>query len=291
MDSTPLFVQYYNIILLFKCYCKTISERGIELLREKIYRSIVELTNGRWSSFLLKRFTTSRISKRLISSYINIYGIKLDEVSEKKEEFQNLQEFFIRHLKEDARLIEVGKHVYTSPVDAKIESFGDIQKNTIFYVKGKSYDLKDLLAKEEIVDQYVNGKYIVFYLSPADYHRFHSPIDGKVVNQFTLGRKSYPVNSLGLTYGNQPISKNYRQITELVTNNGSRCAFIKVGAMFVNSIHITNTKEEWNKGEEVGFFGFGSTVVMLFNENSIQFLENVVQGTHIQVGQAFAHML
>lgn len=261
------------------------------MIREKLYRSIVELTNGRWSSFLLQHFTTSRISKKIISSYINIYGIKLDEVSEKQETFQNLHEFFIRRLREDTRLIAEGKNVYTSPVDAKIESFGDIEKNTIFYVKGKAYDLNDLLGKEEIVNQYLNGKYIVFYLSPADYHRFHSPIDAKVVRQFTLGRKSYPVNSKGLTYGNQPISKNYRQISELVTENGSQCAFIKVGAMFVNSIHITNTSDNWNKGEEVGFFGFGSTVVLLFNENSVQFLENVVQGTHIQVGQAFAHML
>ncbi|WP_312753042.1 phosphatidylserine decarboxylase [Rummeliibacillus suwonensis] len=261
------------------------------MLREKLYRSIVELTNGRWTSFLLKHFTTSRISKRLISSYIHIYDIKLDEVSEKKEDFRNLHDFFIRRLRENARLIEEGACVYTSPVDAKIESFGDIEKNTTFYVKGKTYDLKDLLGKDEIVNHYINGKYIVFYLSPADYHRFHSPIDAKVIRQFTLGRKSYPVNRLGLTYGNQPISKNYRQITELITKNGSRCAFIKVGAMFVNSIHITNTSEKWNKGEEVGFFGFGSTVVMLFNENSIQFSENVIQGMHIKVGQAFAHML
>lgn len=261
------------------------------MLKEKLYRTIVELTNGRWSSFLLKHFATSSISKRFISSYIRIYDIKLDEVSEKKEDFQNLHDFFIRGLKENARIIEAGDQVYTSPVDAKIESFGDIEKNTIFYVKGKSYDLKDLLGKDEIANHYLNGKYIVFYLSPADYHRFHSPIAAKVTNQFILGRKSYPVNSVGLTYGKQPISKNYRQITELVTNNGARCAFIKVGAMFVNSIHITNTNDEWKKGEEVGFFGFGSTVVMLFTENSIRFLDNVKQDKHIQVGQAFAHML
>ncbi|MGG0657588.1 phosphatidylserine decarboxylase [Rummeliibacillus pycnus] len=260
-------------------------------MREKFYRSVVELTNGRWSSFLLKHFTTSRISKKLISSYIKIYGINLEEVSEKHESFPSLHEFFIRKLSENARLIANGKDVYTSPVDAKIESFGDIENNSIFYVKGKTYDLKDLLGKEEIVNRYLNGKYIVFYLSPADYHRFHSPMDAKVASQYTLGRKSYPVNSLGLTYGNQPISKNYRQITELVTENGSRCAFIKVGAMFVNSIHITNTSTNWNKGEEVGYFSFGSTVVLLFDENSVEFLENVVQGTHIQVGQAFAHML
>ena len=54
-----------------------------------------------------------------------------------------------------------------------------------------------------------------FYLSPADYHRIHSPIDGAVLRQYTLGNTSYPVNRLGLTYGKKPISHNYRQVTEL----------------------------------------------------------------------------
>ncbi len=115
------------------------------MIREKLYQSIIELTNGKWSSFLLQHLSTSRLSKKFISSYIQVYGIKLDEVSEKKEDFQNLHDFFIRNLKANARLITEGKNIYTSPVDAKIESFGDIEKNTIFYVKGKTYDLKDFI--------------------------------------------------------------------------------------------------------------------------------------------------
>ena len=67
--------------------------------------------------------------------------------------------------------------------------------------------------------------------------------------------------------------------------------FIKVGAMFVNSIKLTNTSTEWKKGEEVGYFTFGSTVVMLFEKDAIQFTEQVKQGASIKVGEAFASML
>ncbi len=259
------------------------------MLREKYYRSLVELTNGRWSSTILRGVAGSRFSKRIISSYIRLYGIDTQETE--NNTYHNLHDFFTRKLKQGARPIAEGTELYTSPVDGKIESCGDIVENSIFLVKEKRYNLVDLLGKEGNIAKYINGKYIVFYLSPADYHRLHSPIDGEVIKQFTLGRKSYPVNSLGLTYGDQPISKNYRQITELQTANGATCAFIKVGAMFVNSIHLTNTTTEWKKGEEVGFFSFGSTVVMLFEPNSAEFLEQTVPGQKIQVGQAFAHML
>ena len=68
-------------------------------------------------------------------------------------------------------------------------------------------------------------------------------------------------------------------------------AFIKVGATFVNSIKLTNNSMQWKKGEEVGYFSFGSTVVMLFEQNTIEFTENVTSGAKIKMGEAFATML
>lgn len=128
-------------------------------------------------------------------------------------------------------------------------------------------------------------------MSPADYHRVHSPVDAQIGRQYILGNNSYPVNQMGLKYGKKPISGNYRMISELQLSNGDQAAFIKVGAMFVNTIQLTNTSNEWSKGEDIGHFSFGSTVVMLFEEHSIEFLQNVQQGYHIQVGEAFCNML
>lgn len=260
-------------------------------MKEKLYQGLIELTNGKQSSNILQTIAKAKWSKRIIPSYMKVYDINLEEVSKKPQQFSSLHDFFTRELLEDARPIAQSPSTFASPVDAKIESFGRIEWDMTFQVKRKPYALQDLLGNDERATKYIDGYYVVFYLSPADYHRIHSPIDGKVLRQYTLGNKSYPVNKLGLTYGKKPISHNYRQVTELKLADGKQVAFIKVGATFVNSIVLTNRSEHWKKGQEVGYFSFGSTVVMLFEKDSIEFTENVVKGSAIRMGEAFANML
>ncbi|MEG0472101.1 MAG: phosphatidylserine decarboxylase [Solibacillus sp.] len=260
-------------------------------MKEKIYQSLIELSNGKTSSKILQLAVQSAASKKFIRSYSHLYEINLEEVSKSTEQFLSLHDFFTRHLKEEVRPVDQQPNKFTSPVDAKIEAFGEIVDGMTFTVKNKPYSLMDLLGNEAQAKRYENGQYIVFYLSPADYHRIHSPIDGHVKRQYVLGRKSYPVNQMGLTFGKKPLSHNYRMISEIEYNNEQTTAFIKVGATFVNSIELTNVTTTWQKGEEVGYFTFGSTVVMLFEENAVQFNERVVQGTMIKMGEAFASML
>lgn len=259
-------------------------------MKEQVYRKLVELSNGKISSTLLKKFSTAKISKTLIPSYIKFYDINTKEVSKNLKEFTSLHHFFVRTLKEDVRPIEHGDNIFTSPVDAKIESFGLITSDITFVVKEKHYSLFDLLGNDEMARKYQGGQYIVFYLSPADYHRMHCPMSGNVTKQYVLGRKSYPVNQMGLTFGKKPLSHNYRMISELEYRD-KYYTFIKVGAMFVNSIELTNKSTQWKKGEEVGYFTFGSTVVMLFEKDSVKFIEQVKQGASIKVGEAFATVL
>lgn len=259
-------------------------------MKQKVYQTMIELTNGKVTSALLKNFATSSVSKYLIPSYSKLYAINTQEVSKSLQQFSTLHDFFTRELKQEARPIASSQDSIVSPVDAKIESFGEITAGQNFTVKGKPYRLVDLLGKEERAVAYEEGQYIVFYLSPADYHRMHSPLDATVLRQYTLGQQSYPVNQAGLSYGKQPLSHNYRMVTQL-QHDKLRCDFIKVGAVFVNSIALTNTTDEWHKGEEVGYFSFGSTVVMLFEKDSIVFTEAVVKDRMIRVGEAFATML
>ncbi|SOC20700.1 phosphatidylserine decarboxylase [Ureibacillus xyleni] len=260
-------------------------------MKEKIYQRLIELTNGKYSSLLLKSIVTSSFSKNLIREYSKVYEIELAEVSKDLNSFTSLQDFFTRQLKTEARTIDANAETFVSPVDAKIESFGTILENAVFTVKNKPYTLIDLFGKEELAKKYINGKYIVFYLSPANYHRIHSPFDATVVRQYVLGNKSYPVNNTGLTYGKKPLSHNYRMISELQYQNNKNFTLVKVGAMFVNSIKLTNTSNQWKKGEEVGYFAFGSTVVMFFEENTIAFTENLVQGYEVKMGERIAIMI
>lgn len=260
-------------------------------MREKLYQSMIELTNGKWSSSIIQSFSQSKISKKMIPSYIKYFNITIQDASRNLNEFSTLHDFFIREVKKESRPIHEDSSSVISPVDATIETFGDITADASFQVKNKWYTLANMLGSTKIANQYKNGKYIILYLSPAEYHRIHAPVDGKVMRQYVLGKKSYPVNRWGLQYGKETISGNYRLLTELLMPNGNHCFHIKVGAMFVNSIELTNTSLEWNKGDEVGYFSFGSTVVMLFEEDSITFSSNVKQGTFVRMGEKLANML
>ena len=260
-------------------------------MREKLYQTMIELTNGKWSSSLIRSFTKSSVSRRMIPYYINYFNISTQDTIQKSTDFTSLHDFFIRKVKVESRPIDREFNSIISPVDATIETFGDITGDGLFYVKQKTYTLQDMLGSEKIASSFQNGKYIILYLSPAEYHRIHSPVDGKVLSQYSLGEKSYPVNKWGLQYGKQTISGNYRMLTELEMPNEKKCIHIKVGAMFVNSIELTNNSTVWNKGEEVGYFSFGSTVVMLFEADSVVFSNKVHPGKFVRMGENVANML
>ncbi|WP_019415534.1 phosphatidylserine decarboxylase [Paenisporosarcina sp. TG20] len=260
-------------------------------MKRKVYQMLIELTNGRWSSQAIQRFAKSSLSKKVIPSYIRTYGIQMHEVSQSIETFPTLHDFFIREIDSKHRPIADGELVANSPVDGKVESVGSITSTGTFVVKEKSYTVTDLLGNAEQALSYVNGTYMVFYLSPADYHRIHSPVNGHVKKQLTIGEKSYPVNQSGLTYGKAPISGNYRQITHLICPNLKKCAVISVGAMFVNSIQITNSSRDWKKGEEIGYFTFGSTVVLLFEKDAFQMDSSITAGSRVRVGEIIGSMV
>jgi phosphatidylserine decarboxylase len=257
-------------------------------MKKIIYQRTIELTNGPVTSALFKYFSRSKSSRWIIPNYIKTYKIETGDLVEQVSTFPTLHDFFIRKLTPVSRPL-AGTPV-TMPVDGKIEIFGDLYDGLNFQVKNQQYSLADLLGNSDLADHFSNGKYAVLYLSPADYHRIHSPADGTVINQYVKGKKSYPVNSSGLMYGKSPISGNYRMVTELETAFG-RMLLVKVGAMFVNSIELTNLSEQWHKGEEVGYFSFGSTVVLFFEKNQIEFCEGLTNGQPVKMGEALANML
>lgn len=257
-------------------------------MKKKLYQYTIELTNGPVTSNLLQRFAKSSGSRSIIPNYVRTYKINTADIEMPMESFPSLHDFFIRKLRPGTR--PQAETAVVSPVDGKVEIAGKIHPDSSFVVKGLKYSLAELLGSDELAKRYANGNYTVLYLSPADYHRIHSPVEGTVLRQFVLGKKSYPVNQSGLLYGKAPISGNYRLITELATAGGKVLA-VKVGAMFVNSIELTNRGDVWKKGEEVGYFSFGSTVVLFFEPDRFRFTDNIVDGEPIKVGEAMANML
>lgn len=253
-------------------------------MQRYLYRFFIELTNKRWSSRLLERYTGSSLSKPMIRPFMKAYRINEQEMAYPVEHYQTLHDFFMRQLVTDARTIDYGEDHVISPVDAMLAETGMITSGYEIMVKGKSYSVTEMLGSNEKAAAYEKGTFLVFYLSPSHYHRIHSPINGRVVQKWTLGKHSYPVNRHGLKYGRAPLAKNYREITELEFETG-KMAVVKVGAMFVNSIERSHNRLTWRQGEEVAYFNFGSTVVLLFEPGTFALNERLSVPCEIKVGE------
>ncbi|MEH7129996.1 MULTISPECIES: phosphatidylserine decarboxylase [Neobacillus] len=251
---------------------------------ESFYRLMIELTNGRWTSGILRRFARSPVSRFVVPSFAKIYHLNQEEMEKGLSEYPTLHDLFVRTLKKEARKIDKGNNTVVSPVDAVIEDVGPITETSDILVKGKTYSIEEMLGNHELLVKYLSGTYMILYLSPSHYHRIHSPVNGIVTKQWTLGAKSYPVNRLGLKYGVRTLAKNYRVITEVKTDFG-HVSIVKVGAMFVNSIETTHMGSELEKGGEMAYFSFGSTVVLLFEKDIFQIDSTLQTPKEIKVGE------
>ncbi|MDX8045292.1 phosphatidylserine decarboxylase [Gracilibacillus sp. S3-1-1] len=236
-----------------------------------LLKSLVELTGNRFVSRKLATFTESKYSKFLVPAFASIYKIDQEEMRDPLSSYPSVQALFTRKLKQDLRPIDSHEASAVSPVDGVLNDYGTIQDGIAFSVKGKQLSIDELLGSKTKASRYNGGSYMVIYLSPQHYHRIHSPVSGRIVDNYTLGGKSYPVNKLGEKYGKRPLSTNYRRITEVDTEHGF-CAIVKVGALNINSIQLTYEGNKLVKGQEIGYFSFGSTVILLFEQLSFSTL-------------------
>ena len=213
---------------------------------EGIYRLLIGLLNRKIFSQLVSIFSKSKISRFFIPIYSKVYQLNLEEMEKPLKEYNTIHELFTRKLQNGARLIDENPLAVVSPVDAILQEYGIIDDHHCVTVKGKDYSITEMLGGTEKVQKYRNGTYMIFYLSPSHYHRIHSPVSGRISNQWSIGSKSYPVNQFGLKYGKSPLAKNYRMITELEYNEGT-VAVVKVGAMYINSIVKLSTENHLRK--------------------------------------------
>ncbi|MDO4814878.1 MAG: archaetidylserine decarboxylase [Gemella sp.] len=259
------------------------------MLKKRLFQICVELTNGKLSSKAIQKLTKSSASRLLIPAFIKTYGINTYEPLKEISEFKNLNEFFIREIHPKLRPIAEGEEVIASPTDGLISEIGKIDEDASFVVKGQEYSVKTLLADKNRAKELAGGTYMVVYLSPKNYHRIHIPTSSNKIEEYTLGRHSYPVNKLGLELGDNVLSYNYRRVFK-ISNDKINYDLVAVGAQNVNSIISTHKTEVLEKGNELGYFEFGSTVVLLFPGNSADFSE-VKTPMEIKMGQKIGSIL
>lgn len=272
-------------------------------MMNSVLKQIIRLLPQNAISRTAGKLGHSSVSRHIIKPYSAIYKVNLHEMDKPISAYPSFTSFFTRTLKPEARPIATGPNTLVSPVDGKVAEFGTITEGKLIQAKGIHYTVDQLLGStSEQSAKYEGGTFLTIYLSPRDYHRIHMPLPGKLTRATYLPGRLFPVNSIGVQHVHGLFTKNERLVTYADTPAGEM-ALVKVGAFVVGSVkvpygeHTTNVKNgraystnlpdlPYQKGEEVGLFEFGSTVVLLFEKGHVAFNERIQSGSDLKYGEA-----
>lgn len=251
------------------------------------------------------------LTTALIKLFIKQYKIDMSEAKyPDPAHYKTFNEFFTRPLKEGIRPLAEESDIIAHPVDGAISQLGDVVDGQIIQAKGHDYSLQALLGgKEEDTAPFLGGNFATIYLAPKDYHRIHMPVDGTLSKMIYVPGDLFSVNPL--TAQNVPnlFARNERVVAIFETEIGP-LAMVLVGATIVASIETiwagTVTPPagkdvfSWNypttgdnaitlkKGEEMGRFKLGSTVILAWGANQAEFLSEQLPETVTRMGTPFA---
>lgn len=255
--------------------------------------------------YYLMRIRVKPIKNFTINIMVKKFNINLNEAADPDiKSYPHFNAFFTRALKADARPIDVRSERIISPVDGVVSQLGEIKQGRIIQAKNHSYSVKELLATD-IDANFRNGQFITIYLSPRDYHRMHAPIDCRLKSMRHIPGRLFSVADWTTREIPRLFARNERLVNHLDTDLGP-LAYVYVGAIFVSSIETVSNgvitppyaskpvtltpqgKTEYRRGDEMGRFNMGSTVVLLFPENSITFETELKAGDAVKLGQSIA---
>lgn len=244
----------------------------------------------------------------LIRIFAKAYNINLEEAEFPVEQYPTLGDFFIRKLKAGRR--PVGHTWALHPADSVITQAAIIDEGKLIQAKGKHYHVKDFAGFEKAFAIFSGGPFLTYYLCPTDYHRVHSPVDGTIERVIHIPGALWPVNNWSTTNIHELFSINERVYVEIKTDRGL------VGVVFVAATNVGDialsfdpeirgnqfkvfkpfVKEYKNlsikKGDELGMFRMGSTIVMLYQKGVLGLQNSQLEQFHnkpVKVNSDFAN--
>lgn len=242
-------------------------------------------------------------SGRKVRPFIDKFNINIDEYEpgslggkDIRYSYRTFNEFFIRKFKMGARPFVSEPHLMPALAEARYVGFDAIDEKRLYPVKGHYLLAKDLIGNDQLAKIFEGGPLIIARLCPVDYHRYHYPDNGKVLDHFSVSGAYDSVNPLALKHKNQIFIQNERYVSILQTENFGRLAYIEVGAICVGKIVQSHPwKKPFMRGEEKGYFLFGGSTVILLGEKgkwkpSSDITANTAKGieTYLHLGQEVA---
>ena len=245
------------------------------------------------------------IKNPLIRAFVKKFDVNMAEAQRQiAEEFTCFNDFFTRELIEGARTIEGDDKTIASPADGAISQLGPIKDGRIFQAKGQDYSLTELLGGDaQRAEPFMGGEFATIYLSPKDYHRVHMPVTGTLREMVYVPGDLFSVNQVTAENVPRLFSRNERVVAIFDTEQGPM-AMVLVGAMIVAAVEtiwhgrvapplrelrVSEYGVPQNitieKGEEMGRFLLGSTVVLCFGKDAMSWNSALTATTPLRMGQ------
>ena len=256
----------------------------------------------------LARVQHSLVRSALIKGFLKLYPqVDLGEAERTQvEQYASFNDFFTRALRAGARPIDATDTALVSPVDGRVSQAGAIEEGHLLQAKGHGYSAEALLGSAARAEPFRGGRFATIYLAPFNYHRIHMPVAGTLREAVHVPGALYSVNQV--TAENVPglFARNERVVCLFDTPYGP-LAMVLVGALFVGSVSVVWQSGEVTpakprpqypmplplpspapalaKGEEMGRFNMGSTVILLLPPGMAEWEANLVAGQPLRLGE------
>jgi len=276
-----------------------VSDRLAVLPQYLLPKQVLTVLAGKLANVRAGSLTTS-----VIRWFVARYGVNMTEAANPEiASYATFNEFFTRPLQEGIRPLAAADFI--CPVDGAISQFGAIERDQIFQAKGHSYSTTALVGGDrELADRFENGSFATLYLSPRDYHRIHMPCDGRLTRMIHVPGALFSVNPVTVRGVPGLFARNERVVCVFESAHGPFVMAL-VGATIVGSMatvwhgvvnpprpgqlrewHYGDQQLDFKKGDEMGRFLLGSTVVMLFPKGVLQFNPGWASAQTIRLGEA-----
>lgn len=260
----------------------------------------------------LARCENEWVKSNLIRFVVDTYQVNLAEAKVRDQaSFKSFNHFFTRELAEAVRTFDRGASAVCSPVDGRVSQSGKIEAGTIFQAKGHSYRVAELLGGDpQDYTPFVQGQFANLYLSPKDYHRIHMPVDGTLRKMIYIPGKLFSVSPATVRQVPNLFARNERLVVLFDTELGPM-AMVLVGAIFVGSMEtvwsgsISKSSPSprvyeyagqqppllLHKGDEMGRFNMGSTVIVLFARDGLAWETSLKPDAPVVMGERMASIV
>lgn len=260
-----------------------------------------------WVVFKLTRVESVGFKNAFIRWFIGAFAVPMHEAeSPHPEHYRHFNAFFTRALKPGARPVAAAGMV--SPVDGTVSQLGRIEGGRIFQAKGQHYTAAELLGDEALARPFSGGSFCTIYLAPYNYHRIHMPVTGRLAEWLLVPGRLFSVNPATARAMPRLFARNERVVTLFETAFGP-FALVLVGALNVGSMetvwagqitppHRRSGVVRWRprapvqigRGEEMGRFNMGSTVVLLAPAGAVNWVSGIRAGSAIRMGARLADL-